>query len=191
VDVATLPKLSADAHVDEPHDLWFERVEESLRDRVPRRIQSDDDGGWRLVVDGNPVGWVDLSAEEAAEQEAGRVAAASTAVRLDMMRTDGVNGEVIYPTIGLYVYDIEEPAIAAASCQIYNDWIREHLGGNPRIKLAAMIPTRVVGDAIAAVERAAAEGSPPACCPWWEHRAGTRSSGSRSGLHSKPPVDRS
>src|SRR5207244_8090400 len=30
VNTATLPKLSADAHVDEPHDLWFERVDEEL-----------------------------------------------------------------------------------------------------------------------------------------------------------------
>src|SRR5205823_1165388 len=133
VNTATLPKLSADAHVDEPHDLWFERVDEELRDRVPRRIQSDADGGWRLVVDGNPIGWVDVTPEEAAEQEAGRTAAAPRDVRLDMMRTDGVNGEVIYPTIGLYVYDITDPHVAAVACTVYNDWIFEHLGGDPRI----------------------------------------------------------
>jgi predicted TIM-barrel fold metal-dependent hydrolase len=157
VDAATLPKLSADAHVDEPHDLWFERVDESLRDRVPRRIQSDEDGAWRLVVDGSPVGWVNLTAEEAVELEAQRVAAASPEVRIEMMRTDGVNGEVIYPTIGLYVYDITDPHLASASCDIYNRWIRERLGGEPRIKLAAMIPALDVASAIAAVERAAAD----------------------------------
>ena len=50
-----LPKISADAHVDEPHDLWYERLSVDLRDHAPRRILANDEGGWSLVVDGNPI----------------------------------------------------------------------------------------------------------------------------------------
>jgi predicted TIM-barrel fold metal-dependent hydrolase len=174
-----LPKISADAHVDEPHDLWYERLDESLRDRAPRRIQANAEGGWHLVVDGEPLGWNDLSAEAAAEQEAQRVAAASPDVRRQMMRTDGVNGEVIYPTIGLYTWNITDPAVGRAACRVYNDWIHERLGGEARIRLAAMIPTwdvemaldevaRVLGDPSVAGLLLPLVGTPEWNMPEWE-----------------------
>jgi predicted TIM-barrel fold metal-dependent hydrolase len=155
VDAARLPKISADAHVNEPHDLWFERMDEQLRERAPRRIQENADGGWTLVVDGAPIGWSDLTAQDAAEKEAERVAAASPSVRMDMMRVDGINGEVIYPTIGLYAWNVSDPEVGQAACRIYNDWILERLGGDPRIRVAAMIPTWIVDTAIDEVVRMA------------------------------------
>ncbi|HXY92150.1 MAG TPA: amidohydrolase family protein [Acidimicrobiia bacterium] len=174
-----LPKISADAHVDEPHDLWFARMDESLRDRAPRRIQEDADGGWNLVVDGAPVGWSQMSAQEAAEKEAERTAAAAPDVRLQMMRTDGINAEVIYPTIGLYAWNIADPAVGRAACRVYNDWIVERLGNEPRIGLAVMIPTWDVDMAVEEVLRRAGErsvaglllplvGTPEWNLPHWE-----------------------
>ncbi len=106
-----LSKISADAHVDEPHDLWFERIDPRLRDRAPRRIQAEQEGGWSLVVDDDAVGWLNLSADEARAKEEARVAAAAPDVRLEMMRTDDVNAEIIYPTIGLYVWNIADPVV--------------------------------------------------------------------------------
>jgi predicted TIM-barrel fold metal-dependent hydrolase len=150
---SALAKISADAHVDEPHDLWYERMPESLRDFAPRRIQGTDEGGWNLVVDGNAIGWSDMSAEAAEQKEAERIGAAAPDVRFEMMRTDGVNGEVIYPTIGLYVWNIADPVVGATACRIYNDWIVERLGGSERIKLACMIPTWDVDTAVAEVQR--------------------------------------
>ena len=155
IDSRTLAKISSDAHVDEPHDLWFERLPEHLRDRAPRRIQADDAGGWSLVVDGSPIGWSELTPEEADEQERQRIAAAAPEVRLDMMRTDGINGEIVYPTIGLYVWNIADAEVGEASCRIYNDWILERLGGEPRVKLAAMVPTWDLDVALAEVQRLA------------------------------------
>src|SRR3954471_4670251 len=52
LDIAALPKVSADAHVNEPHDLWVTRLPEGLRAAAPQRIQSQEDGGWRLAVNG-------------------------------------------------------------------------------------------------------------------------------------------
>lgn len=154
-----VPKISADAHVDEPHDLWFQRLAPDLRDHAPRRIQADHAGGWTLVVNGSPLGWSELSAEEAEAREAERVAAASVDVRLNMMRVDRINAEVVFPTIGLYAWNIENPMAGQEVCRVYNDWIREQIGGHERIKLATMIPTWDVGMAIAEVERVAADPS--------------------------------
>jgi predicted TIM-barrel fold metal-dependent hydrolase len=156
---ADIPKVSADAHVDEPHDLWFERADPSMREFVPRRIQANAEGGWNLVIDGSPIGWSDLSADEAKAKERDRIAAASPEVRLAMMRRDDIRGEVIYPTIGLYAWGIQRPDAGRAACEIYNDWIVERLGGEPRIKLTAMLPTWSAEMAIAEVERVGAEDS--------------------------------
>ena len=150
---ADLPKISSDAHVDEPHDLWYSRMDPALRDRAPRRIQAESDGGWCLVVDGDPVGWNNSSAEEAAQKDAERIAAAAPDVRFDMLRTDGVHGEIIFPTIGLYAYNISDPVVGRTACEVYNDWIRERLAGHPRLKLAVMIPTWDVAMALDEIER--------------------------------------
>ncbi len=150
---AELSKISSDSHIDEPHDLWFERMDADLRDRAPRRIQAEADGGWSLVIDDSPLGWSDVSAEEACANETARVAAAAPDVRLEMMRTDGVNAEIIYPTIGLYAWNIQDPTVGRAACAVYNDWILERLSGIERIRLAAMIPTWDVDMAIDEVRR--------------------------------------
>jgi predicted TIM-barrel fold metal-dependent hydrolase len=156
---ADLPKISSDAHVDEPHDLWYSRLDADLRDRAPRRIAADTDGGWHLVVDGSQLGWDVMSPEEAEQKEQERLTAAAPDVRLDMMRNDGLNAEIIYPTIGLYTYNITDPAVGRASCEVYNDWIREQLAGEPRIKLAMMIPTWDLDMALAEIERVAGDDS--------------------------------
>jgi predicted TIM-barrel fold metal-dependent hydrolase len=172
-------KISADAHVDEPHDLWFTRLPEPLRDRAPRRIQADADGAWALVVDNSPIGWSGVSADEARSKEEERVAAAAPDVRVEMMQTDHVNAEVIYPTVGLYAWNVTDPNVGRASCQVYNDWILERLGGHRRIKLAVMVPTWDVAMAVAEVERLAREpsvaglllplvGTPSWNLPQWE-----------------------
>ena len=148
-----LPKISADSHVDEPHDLWYERLPADLRDRAPRRIEADVDGGWRLVVDGTDIGWMGVSQKDADALEADRTAAITIEAREEMMRVDGINGEIVYPTIGLYAWGIADPTVGAACCTIYNDWILERLGGNPRIRVAAMLPTWDVAATIAEVER--------------------------------------
>jgi len=161
LDVAALPKISADAHVNEPHDLWATRLPEHLRALAPQRIRSEEDGGWRLVVNGE----VDVSGSrlpsaenttEEDEENRRRESEASPDVRLAMMHTDGIHGEMVYPTIGLYVYGISDRAVGEASCRVYNDWIHEKLGDDtPRIRYAALIPTWDVPAAIAEVQRVA------------------------------------
>jgi predicted TIM-barrel fold metal-dependent hydrolase len=164
-DVEALPKISADAHVNEPHDLWYSRLPERFRDDAPRRIKAGEDGGWRLVVNGE----VDSSGDRLpnAEAKAGRQVdeerlneeretAATIEARIAMMRRDRIHGEMVYPTIGLYVYGVQNPAAGIASCRVYNDWIHEHLGDDsPRVRYAALIPAWDTGSARAEIDRVA------------------------------------
>jgi hypothetical protein len=58
-----------------------------------------------------------------------------------MMRVDGIAAEIIFPTIGLYVWNLQDPALGRACCREYNDWLYEHLGNvSSRVKIAGMVP---------------------------------------------------
>jgi predicted TIM-barrel fold metal-dependent hydrolase len=161
LDVTQLPKISADAHVNEPHDLWYTRLPEDLREAAPHQIQSQEDGGWRLVVNGevDESGGRLPSNEETPGREQDdqqREADTSVDVRLAMMRIDGLNGEMVYPTIGLYVYGIDRPDVGIASCRVYNDWIHERLGDDcPRVRYAALLPTWDTDSTVAEIRRVA------------------------------------
>ena len=176
IDLNATPIVSADSHVNEPHDLWFERLPAGLRDRAPRRIQQTQDGPWEIVLNGSLLGWANLDADEAARMEAEHEAEASTDVRLAMLATEGINAEVVYPTIGLYAWSLPDAQLGVACCRAYNDWIFDRLGGtSPRVRLAAIIPTWSSDDAVADIERTAARGFAAALLPIvgspdWNHR---------------------
>jgi len=179
MDATKLIKVSADAHVNEPHNLWFERLDREFRDRSPRQLEQDEHGAWHMVVHGGNEGWSNVSAAESESLEKEREENASLDARFAMMRADGVVGEIIYPTIGLYVYNLTDPEVGSASCRVYNDWIDERLGGSPRVRLAGMIPTWDVDEAIREVHKVAANpsfgglllplvGTPEWNLPQWE-----------------------
>jgi predicted TIM-barrel fold metal-dependent hydrolase len=79
----------------------------------------------------------------------------SVTARHEMMRADGINGEIVYPTIGLYCWNVADPIVGRACCEAYNDWILERLGGDDRIKLAVMLPTWDLDMTVHEIERLA------------------------------------
>ena len=95
-DVTATSIVSADSHINEPHDLWYDRLPAGLRDRAPRRIQRTPDGPWEIVLNGSPLGSAELDAKEAARMEAEREAEASTDVPLAILNTEGISAEVVW-----------------------------------------------------------------------------------------------
>jgi predicted TIM-barrel fold metal-dependent hydrolase len=86
--------------------------------------------------------------------------------RLEIMRRDGISGECIYPTAGLYVWNIADAATGEACCRVYNDWIADRLASrSPRFRCAGMIPTWNIDIAIAEVRRIADLGLASAMLP--------------------------
>ena len=83
----------------------------------------------------------------------------SLEARFKVMREEGIAGECIYPTKGLYLWNMEDPKAGALCARIYNDWMYDLLEArSERFRCAAMIPTWNVEDAIAEVQRSAAMG---------------------------------
>jgi predicted TIM-barrel fold metal-dependent hydrolase len=87
-------------------------------------------------------------------QEVASRGTTSIDARYAVMREEGVVAECIYPTKGLYLWNMADPDAGALCARIYNDWIHDLLESrSERFRCAALIPTWRVEDALAEVER--------------------------------------
>ncbi len=173
MDLSSLPLISADSHVEEPSYLWVQNLPASMHDRLPPELRRDANAASTFA---QRIG-IDNAAEAKALTDAARSAGASdidalcelTADperRFAVMREDGISGECIYPSAGLYVWNLEDGAVGEACCRLYNDWVHDRLESrSPRFRCAAMIPTWNVEAAIAEVRRAADLGLAAAMLP--------------------------
>jgi predicted TIM-barrel fold metal-dependent hydrolase len=169
------PLISADNHVFEPVTLWQERLPAEFRERGPRVEQ---DGDWIVMaVEGMPskkLHKLDPAAshrsDDASKNErAGLLKTAGGAgaeQRLADMALDGVVAEVIYPTFGLFIDMVPDPALALACARVYNDWLAEAFLDRPDVFVpSAVVPVRDVPTATAELKRVAALGFRSALIP--------------------------
>jgi predicted TIM-barrel fold metal-dependent hydrolase len=159
--------LSSDSHVFEPPDLWRTRIDRAFRDRAPRIERID--GADQIVIERDQV----LSGIGLISNAGARFAAPETisaegrledvrrggydpAQHLDDMALDGVAGEVLYPSQGLFYFKVADPLLMSAIFRAYNDWLAEFCRTDPaRLKGIAMINLDDVGDGIKELEHAA------------------------------------
>ena len=139
--------VDADGHVCEPPDLWTTRLPSHLRARGIRLRWNEETGFdecWvedRLVTDRGLVG---LGNAGASNVDLGRgvhyedvnPAGFDPRQRVEVLDAEGIDVSVLYPGLGLSLGAILDPALAVASCRVYNDWIAEY---------AAAAPGRLVG----------------------------------------------
>jgi predicted TIM-barrel fold metal-dependent hydrolase len=160
--------VSGDSHVNEPRDLWRDNLPARFRDQAMRGLEAGDDGNWQVVLEGHHI-------DRTGAEEAERMLAADPGHRYRVMEEEGIAGECIFPTIGLYVWMLTDPDGGAASCRVYNDWIADSLGRSPRFRCAGLVPSWRPEDAVAEVERIAESGLgavmvPAVATPDWNHR---------------------
>jgi predicted TIM-barrel fold metal-dependent hydrolase len=140
-----LGTISGDTHVNEPRSLWSDNLPKALRDQAMRGIEAGDDGGWNLIFDGSHVA-------KSGEDEAHRLRMLDPNHRFEIMREEGIVGECVFPTIGLYVWMLDDPAGGEASCRIYNEFVADGLARSPRFKCAGLVPTWSVEGALAELD---------------------------------------
>ena len=164
--VEMLGKISGDTHINEPRTLWTDNLPAAMRDQALRGIAAGDDGGWTPILDGAHAG-------KAGEDEAHRLKMLDPQHRYEIMRHEGVVGECVFPTIGLYVWMLEDQAGCEASCRVYNEFIADGLARSRRFKCAGLVPTWTLEGALRSLYRSyearhatyeatlAAQGEPP------------------------------
>ena len=159
--------LSSDSHVFEPPDLWQSRIDAPFRDRAPR-IQRID-GADQIVVEADQIlSGIGLISNAGARFEAPETISAQGRFEdvhsggydpeqhLKDMALDGVSGEVLYPSQGLFYFRVADTALMSAIFRAYNDWLAEFCRVDPvRLKGIAMINLDDIPDAIGELERAA------------------------------------
>ena len=160
--VAKIWANSGDSHVVEPRDLFRTVLPADLAARMPRSVP-DPDGRWEtLHIDGREFRRR-LSAGQL-KDERGRTimdrapGANDPHRRLDDLDEEGVWGEVIYPSLGIWTASIEDPLLVRAGCEAINDWFAEFQSVSPRYVCTASVPLLDVGDAVREIERAAGLG---------------------------------
>ena len=159
-----------DCHQMEPPDLWVEWIDERFRDRAPRRQEIG--GRSVMAVEGEsltsegkyPFSTPDFLAALSRGMERFkrlREARFSPEARLLDMDEQGVDVQILYPTIGgqLLGCEFEDEELLLACCRAYNEWSRSYCEYSPeRLRWAAMLPMQSPALAIEEARRAAEAG---------------------------------
>src|SRR2546429_8646503 len=82
------------------------------------------------------------------------------------MQLDGIAGEVLYPSQGLFYFKVADPPLLSAIFRAYNEWLAEFCRADPaRLKGIAMVNLDDIPDGIKQLERAAKMGFGGAVIP--------------------------
>ncbi len=156
--------VSADGHVNEPPNLFSDRVAEKYRSRLPR-VEVDEKGEkWTLSEGSRRVKIREHAfvGEDLARNKAGKLPEG----RLADLKMDGVDAEVLFPNKGLMMWATNDAAFATEMCRVWNDWAWELFGPyNDRLAPMACITTSNIETGMAEIERCAALGFKGLCLP--------------------------
>ncbi len=123
--------ISADSHVMEPVDLWQQSLPAGLRDQAPVFEKREVDQGFQ-----------------------GRPGGHDPNARIEEMEIDGVSAEVLYPTLGLRLFGLDDAKLQEACFRIFNDWLIEYCQVNSdRLLGVACISMYDADQAVAELER--------------------------------------
>jgi predicted TIM-barrel fold metal-dependent hydrolase len=181
---------SGDSHFLEPDDLWHQILPKAQADRMPRteRISDHEE---RVTVDGKSftrelpkiLTAKGATGETIAEMSFRPPGARDVRLRLRDLDDEGIWGEVVYQSIGLWSSLIEDPQLIREAARAENEWLASEIQGvaPDRLVCAALMPMLDVGDAVAELQHAAEvglhlvslpTGNPPGTKDWndnsWE-----------------------
>jgi predicted TIM-barrel fold metal-dependent hydrolase len=161
---AAVPVVDADGHVVEPRHAW-----DSVPGPYRPTIERDAHGYEHVVVDGKEILAVPLGtlatpggrfsdpASFRALDEA-HAGGSDPKARLTDMDSEGIDQAVLFPSVGLYFWALDDPRAAVAIARAYNDWLASYCAADPaRLFGAAMIPMQDPAAAADELRRAHAE----------------------------------
>lgn len=162
--------VDADGHVLEPMALWDRFLAPRHRHFKPRVVRND--WGLDTVFVGSqeivtaPLGLLGTPGSRMDETDPAKKIPWERAqpggfdpkARLRDMDAEGIDVAVLYPSIGLNFWAVEDPAAAVALASAYNDWLADYCAADRRRLIgAAMLPFQDPAGAVAELRRAARE----------------------------------
>ncbi|RIJ17264.1 amidohydrolase [Henriciella mobilis] len=171
--------FSCDAHIAEPPDLFTRAMPDSLKQYA---INGQKDGDYRITRIGDQVILkvkANFHSHKTGQSDAGfaqqamsndvdttRRGARDLNLRFEDMDRDGVDAELVFPSLGLMLPRIADRDGQREACKVYNDWAWDYCSeSDGRLVPAAMIPCIDFEDALVECKRAAAMGY-AAFCLW-------------------------
>jgi predicted TIM-barrel fold metal-dependent hydrolase len=167
--------IDTDCHQMEPPTIWADYIDSRFADRAPRIGDYGNGHGRKMIlVEGEPLTrqtgsypmdaaeFLAATARAMKRFERTRSAGFSPASRLADMDEQGVDAQVIYPTVGgqLLGKPFQDVELLAACCRAYNDWSLEYCSAAPqRLRMAAMLPMQAVDLAIEEARRVSGLGA--------------------------------
>lgn len=165
--MTTLDLISTDSHVMEPHDLWETGVDPDYKDRVPKHVSNEDGDYWycdgkRLTGrartnrdEDNPRN-TRFGREQNSDHPKGSYIARE---KIKDMELDGVYGDVVYPSSGIFLFYVPDTNVFNASAARFNDWMANFCKPFPdRLKGIAIVNLDDIKAGIQELHRAAAMG---------------------------------
>ena len=169
--------VDADGHIMEPSDLWEKNLEAKYRDRALRICRDEDgleymeiDGKKSKIMNGGTFGGysgIGASLEERQNiwfksggidyEDARFPAAKDPHERIKWLDEHGIDACLIYPSMGIsWQTECGDPALAAAYCRVYNDWLVAFCSPYPdRLHAIAQISLMDVEQGVREIKRVA------------------------------------
>jgi predicted TIM-barrel fold metal-dependent hydrolase len=176
----------------EPADLWQERLDRRFRERAPKVVENPRSDGprWLFVAEGAVPFAVaggfaagrsgkELSRFMQAGYESARPSGWDPVERIKDQELDGIDAEVLYPTLGMPLFTMNDAELQRACFAAYNGWVAEFCRHDPRrLYGIGLISLEDVGHAVADLEQIARLGlrgamiwgAPPADRPYGDRR---------------------
>ena len=182
--------VSADSHVVEPADVWTARIEPRFADRAPHVVKKVGKREGDFFVCENlppfPVKGFALAGLDPKDYAQATMTgyagvppgAWDPTERIKDQDKDGVSAEVLYPSLAMSLFQLQDGELRTASFRAYNDWLADYVSQNPkRLAGIALIPLDDPQLAAAELERVARKGlkggmiwaEPPGERPYHDH----------------------
>ena len=157
--------ISSDSHVFEPPDLWTGRIDPEFRDRAPYVMREGENDQWYVEVD-QKLGAFGLVSQVGVRFENPenitfegsfdnlRPGGYDPHEHVKDLEIDGVYADVLYPSIGLFLFKVPDTRLVSAMFRTYNDWLAEFCSAYPsRLKGIAMVNVDDVEEGIEELQR--------------------------------------
>jgi predicted TIM-barrel fold metal-dependent hydrolase len=166
---------SGDSHWIEEPDFWEQHLPPKLAERMPRSVKSDDGLFETVHVDGQsferrlPTVYRNKNKDglSMVEESSARAPGAGTpTLRLADLDQEGIWGEMIFASIGLWQFMIRDPELAREGVRVQNDWTAAEIAAvSERLVPTAGVSLLDVDDAVAELQRCAGMGFRAVCLP--------------------------